>query len=504
MASRSVVDRALQPRSRYSAPSGTYQLLPFRFLRLNEKTEILTTDWGEWMLVPIGTASDIVKRRVPSSSELYRLLKAKQIISDDYSSPLLDLAATKLRTKKAFIDDFARLHLFVATLRCEHSCPYCQVSRRTTDESAFNMTQDVASRAIDLMLRSPADDLTLEIQGGEPFLAFDMIRFLVEQAEARSAKIGKRIHPVVTTNLALASDAMLEYCRDHSIRISTSLDGPAWLHNKNRPRPGGDSYERAVDGIQRAREILGTDRISAVMTTTRASLDHPCEIIDEYVNLGFRSIFLRPISPYGFAVRSQRATGYEIERFLSFYRRGLSHIVELNRRGIDLVEFYAKTILTKILTPFPTRYVDLDSPSGAGISACVYNYDGSVYPSDESRMLHEMGDDEFKLGTVWDSYEDLFAGESFLRLVADGTAEALPGCSDCALQPFCGGDPIFHYATQGDRIGHRSNSLFCLKNMGIIRLLLEYLEDGDEEVQEIFAAWIEGTSVRELFERVPS
>jgi His-Xaa-Ser system radical SAM maturase HxsB len=489
------VHRAFEPQSHYASETGqSYQLLPFRFIRLDSSTELITTDWGEWLAVPSGTSRAIVERRIETDSETYRLLKAKQIIFDDYSSPLLDVAATKLRTKKNFISEFTNLHLFVVTLRCEHSCPYCQVSRQTTDRKAFDMSIQVASRAIDLMLRSPARNLTLEFQGGEPFLAFDTIRYIVEEARARASGLDKKIYPVVATNLAVVTDEMLNYCCDQEIRISTSLDGPAWLHNKNRPRPGRDSYERALSGIDRARRLLGKENVSAVMTTTRLSLDHPREIIDEYAKQGFGSIFLRSISPYGFALRSRRSTGYELGRFLDFYREGLAYILELNTKGIRLEEVYAKILLSKILTPFPTRYVDLDSPSGAGISAVVYNYDGSIYPSDESRMLREMGDDSLKLGTVYDSYADIFASDTFLQLVADGTAEALPGCSDCAFQPFCGGDPIFHYATQGDRVGNRPSSLFCQKNMAILRHLFDLLRNGDASTRRTLLSWATGCS----------
>ena len=205
---------------------------------------------------------------------------------------------------------------------------------------------------------------------------------------------------------------MLRYFRDEQIEISTSLDGPAFIHNANRPRPGGDSYELATQNIERARNVVGAEHVSALMTTTRLSLDHPIEIIDEYVRLGFRSIFLRPISPYGFAVRTRSKTGYETDHFLEFYRKGLAHILDLNRRGIDLAEIYAKIILTKILTPFATGYVDLQSPAGAGISVAVYNYDGDVYASDESRMLAEMGDHRFRLGNVHrDDYRTIFGSE---------------------------------------------------------------------------------------------
>src|SRR5437763_7872959 len=90
--------------------------------------------------------------------------------SNDSSSPLLDVLATKYRTKRSFLEGFTKLHIFVTTLRCEHSCVYCQVSRQTLDRKRFDMSRETADRSLDLMFRSPASHLTLEFQGGEPLL----------------------------------------------------------------------------------------------------------------------------------------------------------------------------------------------------------------------------------------------------------------------------------------------------------------------------------------------
>ena len=235
------------------------------------------------------------------------------------------------------------------------------------------------------------------------------------------------------------------------------------------------------------------------MTTTRLSLDYPTEIIDEYVRLGFHSIFLRPISPYGFAARTCAKTGYETERFLDFYKKGLTYIIDLNRLGVNISEAYAKILLTKILTPFPTRFVDLQSPAGAGISVVVYNYDGDVYASDESRMLAEMGDRRFRLGNVHsDTYAEIFNGDRITSLVESSVVESLPGCSHCAFQTYCGADPVFHYATQGDMIGQRPTSAFCRRNMEIIRYLFSLLAAEDPEIERIFFSWIRERSVEQL------
>jgi hypothetical protein len=136
-------------------------------------------------------------------------------------------------------------------------------------------------------------------QGGEPLLNFPLIEHIV--LAAKSARSDKKIDFVIASNLALLTDEHLAFCKSHDLLLSTSLDGPADLHNKNRPRPGGNSHELAVRGIRRAQEFLGKDRVSALMTTTERSLSRVTDIIDEYLCLGLDGIFLRPLSPYGFA-----------------------------------------------------------------------------------------------------------------------------------------------------------------------------------------------------------
>ncbi len=106
------------------------------------------------------------------------------------------------------------------------------------------MTRETADEALDLVFQSPNPAIKIEFQGGEPLLNFDLIRYVVDKAERRGQAEGRDLEFVITTTLALATDEILEYCRDHHIYLSSSLDGPEDLHNKNRPRPGRDSHAR--------------------------------------------------------------------------------------------------------------------------------------------------------------------------------------------------------------------------------------------------------------------
>jgi His-Xaa-Ser system radical SAM maturase HxsB len=497
--------RLFYPVESYSASEAGYRLLPFRFLRLENDRELLVNQVGEYVIAPPGTAQTLIRKQLTRGSDVYSTFKAKQFIADDSSSPLMDLLATKYRTKYSFIEGFTKLHIFVVTLRCDHSCHYCQVSRQTADKSTYDMSYETAENSVDLMMKSPARHVTLELQGGEPLLAFDVIRHIVPLAKKRAECLRKDLDIVVTTNLANATDDMLFYLRDENIKVSTSLDGPAFIHNANRPRPGNNSYELTIKNIERARKILGFSRVAALMTTTQLSLHHPIEIIDEYVRLGFHSIFLRPLSPYGFAIKTKKKTGYQLDNFLDFYRTGLAHILQINRNGYNLAEVYAKILLTKILTPYGTGFVDLQSPAGAGINVLVYNYDGDVYATDESRMLAEMGDHTFRLGNVrTHAHRDIFTGDAFLNLAAASCNQSLTGCSDCALQPYCGADPIFNHTTQGDIFGHRPTSNFCKRNMTVIKHLFDLISQQDAELMRIFFAWIQNSSLSEVSKAGPS
>lgn len=468
----------------------TYRLLSFRFLRFDETRTLLVNDAGEFLFVRHSDFEQFVAHLLPRDSDVYLDLKSRHFLFDSDSLAPFELLVTKYRTKKSFLDGFTSLHIFVVSLRCEHSCHYCQVSRVSADRTRYDMTEETARRALDLVFRSQSPYLKIELQGGEPLLNFERVRQIVTEGRARAAREGRDLAIVVTSNLALIDDAMLTFFRENNVFLSTSLDGPEALHNTNRPRPGNDSYQKTIDGIRRTREALGQDRVAALMTTTRAALHAPETIVDEYVRNGFTSIFLRPLSPYGFALRSVKTTGYSIDEFLAFYVRALNYILELNARGTYLVETYAQLLLTRMLTPFATGYVDLQSPAGAGIGAVVYNYDGDVYASDESRMLAEMGDTRFRLGNVHrDSYASIFGGDALRTIVAASVAESIPGCADCAFLPWCGADPVHHYATTGDLVPHIPTSDFHQKNSFILRHLLA-LHERDEQTRRIFSSWV--------------
>lgn len=462
-----------------------YALLPFNFITISGH-EVLINELGDFIIVPIGTALSIVNHSI-SDEELYKSLVANYFVTEEILPSILDIYASRLRTKKGFLDDKTSLHIFVLTLRCNQNCTYCQASSQEEMSKHCSMSLEDMTASVQMMFHSPSPHLTMEFQGGEPSLEIDLIRHGIETAENINKVENRKLTYVLCTNCRSLSDELLELCKQYSILISTSLDGPSYIHNKNRGRE--DSYEKTIAGINKARRVLGDDAVSALMTTSELALDYPKEIVDEYVNDGFNGIFLRALNPYGLAAQNDDWKKYN-QRFVSFYKTALDYIINLNQQGIFFREEYASIILRKMLTPYTTGFVDLQSPAGTINSVIVYNYDGYVYASDESRMLAEVRDYSFRLGKMTDKYEEVFCGSVAKKMGKVWANEALAGCSSCPIKVYCGADPVRHHSTQGDMYGFRPTSMVCEKNKAIIEYILSLVVERGEEVLSIFRRWV--------------
>ena len=159
--------------------------------------------------------------------------------------------------------------------------------------------------------------------------------------------------------------------------MSTSLDGDESLHNANRPYQNGKgTYRDVSEKIQQLRN--NGIYVGAIQTTTRASLPYYKEIIDTYVKLGFHSVFIRPLTPLGFAGERWGEIGYSADEFMDFYRKTLAYILKINRSGYFMSEGHAKTFLMKLIDGFSPNYMELRSPCGAALGFILRRQCGYV------------------------------------------------------------------------------------------------------------------------------
>jgi len=470
-----------------------YTLLPFRFDHFDNSRYLLTNDVGEYLILNNADFQDFIKGDLNPQSDLFYDIESKQMATTSNVEDVVRMLATKFRTKKSILRNFTELHMVVPTLRCNSSCVYCQVARKNMNDHTADMTKKTAKNVVKTIFMSPSPCIKIEFQGGDPSTNFELVKYIIEQAEWTNLKKRRCLEFVICTNITLLDEEKVKYLKQHKCFISTSLDGPEDLHDKNRPLQN-TTHNHAIfeEKLHMIRRVWGDNNcVSALMTTSRYSLGRFKDIIDEYRRLGFNNIFLRSLNPYGFAQQYKEKISYPIEDFVENYKMGLDYIIELNKKGEFFIENYAALLLKRILTPFATGFVDLQSPAGVGIAGAIYDYDGNVYVADEGRMMARFKNYYFQLGNVnTDDYQSIFNGEKLHDIISKSCTECLPACADCVFQPYCGADPVRNMSTQGDVIGFRPESEMCKKTKSIIRYLFELIDKNDPEMNNIFWSWL--------------
>lgn len=471
-----------------------YQLLPFRFERFNDNEYLLTNEIGEYIFLQNEDFYHFVKGDMDEHSDLFYDIASKQIATTDDVKDVISMLATKYRTKKSILKDFTTLHMVVPTLRCNSSCIYCQVKRHESSDHSADMTKKTAKNIVKCIFESPSPCIKIEFQGGDPATDFDMVKYIIEEAEWQNLFKKRDLGFVICTNLTLLNEKMVRYLKKHNCLISTSLDGPKDLHDKNRPLQNKelDHHQIFESNLKMVRTIWDDhESVSALMTTSKYSLGRFKEIVDEYVRLGFNSLFFRALNPYGFAKEYKDKVAYPVEEFVDNFKEGLDYIIELNKKGTFFIEGYSALLLKRMLTPFATGFVDLQSPAGVGIAGAIYDYDGSVYVADEGRMMARFKNYYFRLGNINENtHQEMFNGEKLQSILKEACTECLPGCAECVFQPYCGADPVRNFSEQGDIVGYRPTNEMCKKNKAIIHYLFELLKKNDPEINKIFWSWI--------------
>ena len=481
-----------------SRPKSPGNIVPLRVRPVKDQI-LLTSHFGDWVFVSKEEYASLVKGELEPGSDLYRRLEDRNFISDKLQ---VDVLAERMRNKKRFLEAGPNLHILVVTLRCNETCVYCHASRATMDRVDTDMSKETAEQCIDLILQSTSPRITIEFQGGEPLANFPVIQHIIQYALEKNRAYGKEVEFTLVSNLSLMTEEKLDFLVQHKVQICTSVDGPENIHNKQRILPGGNAYAEASRWIKRVNERyveMGLDpilyHVEALITTTRAALEVPKEIVDTYQGLGCRAIFLRPVDPFGFANMTHDKIEYERQRYLEFYRTALDYIIEKNKKGEQILERFASIFLTKILTGDDPNFLDIRSPCGAGIGQVAYNYDGKIFTCDEGRMLSEMGDDTFAIGSAGDAtYRELMTHETVRALITASNLDTQPDCVTCTYNPYCGICPVHNYASQGSIHGRMRESHWCLVHKGIQDILFEKLQENDPEVMAIFRRW---TTVRE-------
>jgi len=456
----------------------------FRFREFNGKV-LLTTEAGEYIFLEKSVFNRFLNNEIRKNEPVYHELIGRGFIRNRLKNFEL---IEQYRQKNSFIWRGPTLHIIVVTLKCNHSCIYCQASAKGFFEKGYDMDKATAKKSLAAIFESPSKAITIELQGGEPLANWKTVEFICRNAIAMNKTYKKSLNITLVSNLSLLTKDKLKFLIDQNVGICTSLDGPRVLHDRNRKLfSAGSSYGLTTKKIKMVKKFDSDKRrLSALLTLSKFSLKYPKEIIEEYRKWGFQEIHLRPISNLGMSKANAKKIGYSSEEFANFYKKALDYLVKLNIAGkTTMSDRMAKIFLVKILLKRDPAYLDLRSPCGAGIGQIVYNYDGKVYTCDEARMLQE---DTFLIGNVHtDSFKDIINSVNIPASCFASCQESVY-CDYCVYKPYCGICPVINYAETGNLFCQLPNSRLCKMNSFILGYLFDRLND--EDYKKIFSKWI--------------
>ncbi len=444
-------------------------ILPFNFDKLDSGKYLISNQAGFHTSLSEKQLNDLVRSGKTDNYELNNKLQSKLFIQDQENlgtsiASIASASAKKMSNELVFNPIF----MIVPTLRCDHTCRYCQVSRASVNSIGYDLQEDAIPQIISTIKKLSAPPYKIEIQGGEPLIRFDLIQSIYSHCEAI---LEAEFEFVIATSLSLFDEDMLDWAKPRNVLFSTSLDGDQIVHNYNRILKGSDSFSKAINAINTIKTELGNDRISTVTTITKQALKHPKKLLQAHKNISIFDLFVRPISQYGFA-SSSSFDDYSISEYMNFYHELLAEIERENLNGNPFVEHSAAIHVKRLMLPKFNGYADLKSPSGMFLNCILFNYDGKIYGSDESRMLQKVHPEvDFSIGSFQHNHSSININDFAKSAISKGFNQYHPGCNTCAYQPFCGVDPCHHISLQGEPIGDKSQSFFCSYHKSTFRLI---------------------------------
>lgn len=392
-------------------------------------------------------------------------------------------AAQFVHARRRYIPSRLDYLILVPTLRCNLSCSYCQVSRANLNATGHDWSGATLEAVLELIRSCTAPAIKIEFQGGEPTLRTDIIGEVIAAVPAHIEATF-----VICTNLQELRPGTVAIFDRPDVQISTSLDGAAETHKRQR-HGGGAGTDEFLSNLDWLIDRYGADKISALPTVDPINPPPVDELLEAFVSRGFCSIFLRPINYQGFA-RKRHAHSRDLDAdWRTYHERFIRTLIARNwaDRSVVLEESYFSLLLRRIFRPGQDRHVDLRNPNPMGRDYIVIDHDGQVYPTDEARMLTRSGVIDLAIGDVLSGWET----PQREALDAASTNDGDPVCESCTYKPFCGRDLIDDIARYGRTDLPRDETEFCRRHLHLFDLAFELIHSQDEAVQYSLRRWLD-------------
>lgn len=327
------------------------------------------------------------------------------------------------------------------TQQCNLRCRYCvyHVSAARSGRRTFSprrLSPDMARLAVDRFAEHAAADAVIGFYGGEPLLAFDLLRETVAHARRRFAR--RRLDFTVTTNGTLLTPEMADFFAAEDFTLVVSVDGPRELHDANRVFPDGrGSYARVLANLHMIRERAPDYFRKSVLFSVVATGGYDLKALNEWMKMFPGNDFrLSAVRCYG--DRFHRALIRDGIRHVGAFRDDVLRAARVGRLEAAL-ETDAFRIHNRLFADGLRQVMSRPAATAARravhLGICIPGQrkvfvaaDGTLYPCENVD-----GYPHLQLGDL----ESWVLPDRVVRIVDEFYRTAFPSCRNCWAQRLC-------------------------------------------------------------------
>ena len=303
----------------------------------------------------------------------------------------------------------------VMNLDCNFACKYCFEGGL---KGSLYMSKETADQLITFIKERFTDNkntLLVDFYGGEPLLSLDLIKYISRELKHFTEERGASYGFSLVTNGALFKRKTAEELAGLGLKnVKITIDGPAEIHNRNRPfKSGTPSFDTLINNIKDTHDIV---KINLGGNFEPDNYRYFPLLLDFLEGQGLRPENLGMIKFDPVAKRSERVMNP------TDYRGGCISLDE--PWLLDATEVLREEILRR---GYKTPNISHKLCMVESRHSYVVNYDGALY-----KCPGFIGMEEFKCGDIKEGIAD-YAGSHNLGIWKNEE------CTDCVYLPLCYG-----------------------------------------------------------------
>lgn len=317
------------------------------------------------------------------------------------------------------------------TENCNLGCTYCFKGDKTTQ----NMSLDTAKKSVEWLLAASgaADSVNVNFMGGEPTMAWKIIKELVPWARRRGRSMGKMVTFSMTSNLTLWNEEIREFVDRWGFGVLMSIDGHPDVQEAQRPSKNGKPTWQVIE--KWARSMLETRPSSQARATV-----HPTNVDRFYDGMEY-------LHSIGFAEVAVSASSYEewtdeqMAKLEEELDRVAQRVIQRHREGVAFNLTGFKFCIKKLIHPrrTDTAIEEMPQPCGAGKGYMMVDYTGDIWPCHrfDGADADAGTDGQMRLGNIFGEGFDDELQRTFIDF--DHRVNHKEACNTCPVNEVCGG-----------------------------------------------------------------